>query len=69
MTQLNPTVHRRSQLTAIAELRWRMFRLHRRRRIFLVFRFAGSGRVPGDPVVADLFLLASLSRHGDRLHQ
>jgi len=25
MTELNPTVHRRSQLTAIANLRWRMF--------------------------------------------
>ena len=25
MTELNPTLHRRSQLTAIAELRWRMF--------------------------------------------
>jgi len=25
MTELNPTIHRRSQLTAIAELRWRMF--------------------------------------------
>ena len=25
MTELNPTLHRRSQLTAVAELRWRMF--------------------------------------------